>query len=138
MEKKDLLDLLNRPGILRLAMIDVRDGSPLVHPVWYYYEDEKFYISTDRKGAKARSLRRNPNVYFLIDIDPEHAAPYGVRGRGTAKVIEDPEFASKVTVRNVQRYLGTLDGKVAQSLIEMGKSSCAIEVTPLYMATWKF
>lgn len=138
MEKKDLLALLNEPCILRLGMIDVRDGLPLVHPVWYYYEDEKFYVSTDKKGVKARSLRKNPNVYFLIDIDPEHAPPYGVRGKGTANVIEDAEFASKVTVRNILRYLGTLDGQVAQSLIEMGKNSCAIEVTPLYMATWEF
>jgi hypothetical protein len=88
--------------------------------------------------VKARSVRKNPNVYFLIDVDPEHAPPYGVRGQGTAKVIEDPEFASKVTIRNVLRYLGTLDGQVAQSLIEMGKSSAVIEVTPHYMATWKF
>ncbi|MGH9992105.1 MAG: pyridoxamine 5'-phosphate oxidase family protein [Nitrososphaera sp.] len=138
MEEKEILELLNLPRILRIALVDVRDGMPIVHPVWYYYEDEKFYVSTDSNGAKARSLRKNPNVYFLVDVDPDRGPPYGVRGKGKAKVIDSPEFATKVTVRNILRYLGSLDGQVAQSLIEMGKNSSVIEITPHYIASWKY
>jgi len=138
MGEKELDDLLNQPNILRLAIIDSRDGMPLVHPVWYYYEAHRFYVSTGMDSVKARSLRKNPSVYFLVDIDPEHGPPYGVRGKGKAKVVNDADYATKVTIRNVLRYLGSLDGQVAQSLIEMGKNSCVIEITPDYMATWKF
>lgn len=138
LDEGELSDLLNKPNILRLAMIDARDGMPLVHPVWYYYKDWKFFAAVDRDGAKARSLRKNPNVYFLVDIDPDDSPPRGVRGKGVAQVIDDPDYATKVTAHNVLRYLGSLEGKVAQKLIEMSKDSSVVEITPRYMATWKF
>lgn len=137
-EPEQLLEFLNRPNILRLAIIDSRDGMPLVHPVWYYYENEKFYVSTDRKGTIARSLRKNPGAYFLVDMDPREGPPFGVRGKATASVVDDSEYATKVTVRNTLRYLGSLDGKISQRLVEMGKDSSVIEIEPIYMATWKF
>jgi nitroimidazol reductase NimA-like FMN-containing flavoprotein (pyridoxamine 5'-phosphate oxidase superfamily) len=138
LEQGELTDMLNKPNILRLAMVDVRDSMPLVHPMWYYYKDGKFFASVDRDGVKAQSLRKNPNVYFLVDIDHDDGPPRGVRGKGVARVIDDPDYATKVTTHNVLRYLGSVDGNVAQKLIEMGKESCVIEITPRYMATWKF
>ena len=138
LEKEELVALLDQPNILRIAMIDVRDGVPLVHPVWYYYKDGKFFAAVDKNGVKAQSLRKNPNVYFLVDIDPDKGPPLGVRGKGVAKVLDDSDYATKVTVHNVLRYRGSLDDAVTQRLIEMGKSSSVIEITPLYMATWKF
>ena len=95
-------------------------------------------MTIDRDGRKAQSLHKNPIVYFLIDIDPDDGPPRGVRGKGFARVIDDPEYAKKVTTHNVLRYLGSIDSKVAQKLIEMTKSSCVVEVTPRYLATWKF
>ncbi|TLY10360.1 MAG: pyridoxamine 5'-phosphate oxidase family protein [Thaumarchaeota archaeon] len=138
LEDGEMSELLNQPNILRLAMVDIRDGMPLVHPVWYYYEDGKFFASVDRDGVKAHSLRKNPNVYFLVDIDPDDAPPRGARGKGIAKVIDDPEYATRVTTHNVLRYLGSVDGAVSEKLIEMGKDSSVVEITPRYMATWKF
>jgi nitroimidazol reductase NimA-like FMN-containing flavoprotein (pyridoxamine 5'-phosphate oxidase superfamily) len=138
LEEGELSDLLDGPNILRLAIVDARDGMPLVHPVWYYYKDGKFLVCTDRDGIKARSVRKNPNVYFLVDVDPDEGAPRGVRGKGTAKVVDDPDYATKITTHNVLRYLGSLDGTVADKLIEMGKDSSVIEITPRYMATWKY
>lgn len=135
---KELAEILSQPNLLRLAMIDIRDGLPLVHPVWYYYNDKRFIVATDTGGIKAQSLRKNPNVYFLVDLNPDHGPPCGVRGKGTAKVVDDPEYAAKVTVRNILKYLGSLEGPVAHKLVELGKTSSVIEVRPLYMATWKF
>lgn len=133
---KEVARLLSLPNLLRLAVVDGRDGFPMVHPVWYYYEGGRFFVATGRDGAKARSLRRNPNVYFLVDV--AEGRTYGVRGRGVAKIIDDPGYATEVTRRNVQKYLGTLRTKKARSILAMGADSCVIEITPLYMATWKF
>jgi nitroimidazol reductase NimA-like FMN-containing flavoprotein (pyridoxamine 5'-phosphate oxidase superfamily) len=138
LEEGELSDLLDRPNILRLAIVDSRDGMPLVHPVWYNYKDGKFFVCVDRDGIKAQSLHKNPNVYFLVDVNPDDSPPRGVRGKGTAKVVDDPDYATQVTTHNVLRYLGSLDDAVAQKLIEMGKNSSVIEITPRYMATWKF
>ena len=136
--EEELAAFLDKPNILRIAIIDFRDGTPIVHPVWYYYKDCKFVSAIDKNGVKARSLRKNPNVYFLVDIAPGHHPPLGVRGKGIAKVVDDSSYATKVTKYNVLRYLGSSDDRIGQKLIGMGKSSSVIEITPKYMATWKY
>ncbi len=137
MQEGEVTELLNQPSILRIAMIDARDGTPLVHPVWHYYEDGKFFLTTYAGGAKARSLKKNPDVYFLVDV-ADKGPPYGVRGKGKARVIDDPEYAKKVISRHIMRYLGSPDSQEAKMLIENAKNYSVIEIAPLYMATWKY
>jgi nitroimidazol reductase NimA-like FMN-containing flavoprotein (pyridoxamine 5'-phosphate oxidase superfamily) len=96
----------------------------------------RFYVATDRQGTKARVLRKNPDIYFLVDESP--SPTFGVRGKGTARVVDDPDYATRVTRRNAKRYLGTLQSKTAKALLAMGPSSCVLEIMPRYMATWKF
>ncbi|MGI0019174.1 MAG: pyridoxamine 5'-phosphate oxidase family protein [Nitrososphaera sp.] len=134
LNKKEIGQLLAGPNLLRLAFMD--GGAPMVHPVWFVYEGEKFWVAVDREGAKARCIRENPGVYFLVDVGS--SPPRGVRGRGTAMVIDDPAFATEITEKCVKKYLKTARTKKAREIIEMGKESCAIEITPGYMASWKF
>jgi nitroimidazol reductase NimA-like FMN-containing flavoprotein (pyridoxamine 5'-phosphate oxidase superfamily) len=135
--KREVAQLLARPNILRLAYFDER-GGPMVHPVWYYYSRGKFFAATDIDSAKARALRKNSSVYFLVDESPKGGPTRGVRGRGTAKVVDDPAYAARVTRRNVKRYLGSLTSKAAKTVLEMGPDSCVLEITPSYIGTWKF
>lgn len=136
LSKREVAQLLERPSILRLAYLE--DGEPVVHPVWHYYNKGRFFVATDINGAKARALRKNPVVYYLVDESPKGGPTRGVRGRGLAKMIDDTAFARRVTRRNVKRYLGTLTSKAAKTVLEMGPGSCVIEITPSYMAAWKF
>jgi nitroimidazol reductase NimA-like FMN-containing flavoprotein (pyridoxamine 5'-phosphate oxidase superfamily) len=137
LSKKEMAQLLGRPNILRLALFD-KTGEPVVHPVWYYHSKGRFFVATDMHGAKAEALRKNPAVYFLVDENSQRAPPCGIRGKGIAKVVDDPDYATEVTKRNVKRYLGTLKSATAKAIIEMGKDSCVIEITPRYIATWKY
>jgi nitroimidazol reductase NimA-like FMN-containing flavoprotein (pyridoxamine 5'-phosphate oxidase superfamily) len=137
LSKREVARLLARPNILRLAYLDER-GEPVAHPVWYYYSRGKFFVATDIESAKARVLRKNSHVYFLVDESPKGGPTCGVRGKGAAKVVDDPTYATRVTRRNVKRYLGTLRSKAARMVLEMGPDSSVIEITPRYMATWKF
>jgi hypothetical protein len=123
---------------MRIALIDERDKYPVAHPVWYHYEDEKFLVAIDRNGPKARSLRKNPAIYFLIDSDPVGGPPLGVRGKATARIVDDSEYATRITVLNIKRYLGSLESAAAKKIKETGKDSCVVEIIPLYVATWKF
>lgn len=133
--RKEIDQLLAGPNLLRLAFLD-GGSAPMVHPVWFLYQGEKFWVATDSGGKKAKSISENPGVYFLIDIDS--GPPRGVRGKGTARVIDDPAFAAEVTEKCMKKYLQTTRTKKAKAIIEMGKKSCVIEITPGYMATWKF
>ncbi|HVX01765.1 MAG TPA: pyridoxamine 5'-phosphate oxidase family protein [Nitrososphaera sp.] len=137
LSRKEVAQLLARPNLLRIAFLDER-GEPVVHPVWYYYSRGKFYFATDRQGRKAHALRRNPAVYYLVDENPAGRSPLGVRGNGTARVVDDPKYATRVTRRNVVRYLGTAKSNSARAVLAMGPESCVVEVTPIKMATWKF
>jgi nitroimidazol reductase NimA-like FMN-containing flavoprotein (pyridoxamine 5'-phosphate oxidase superfamily) len=133
LEEAEVTELLNQPIYLRVAMINSRDGTPLVHPMWYYYENGKFFAVSNKDGTKVRSLKKNPDVYFLVDI-----ADRGVRGRGRAKVIDNPEYATRITSHNLVRYLGSLDSPEANDRIEIARNHySAIEITPLFMATWR-
>lgn len=138
MGKDELATFLTQPHIMRIAFVDERDNYPVVHPVWYYYEDDKFFVAIDSDGQKAKSLRKNPALYFLIDSDPPNGPPLGVRGKAKADVVDDPDYATKVTVRNILRYLGSLEGNAAKKIKETGRKSSVLEINPLYLATWKF
>jgi len=64
LDRHEVEPILTDPNLLRLGLIDEHDDSPIVHPVWFHYENETFFIATDTEGVKARSLRKNPNAYF--------------------------------------------------------------------------
>ncbi|MGV8107776.1 MAG: pyridoxamine 5'-phosphate oxidase family protein [Nitrososphaerota archaeon] len=132
MDRNEVSELLNQPIYLRLAMINAKDGSPLVHPIWYYYDEEKFYAVSNTTGIKVRSLKKNPDVYFLVDVTDR-----GVRGRAKAKVIDDSSYAKEITARNLTRYLGSLDSPEAKERLEISKNYSVIEIAPDYMASWK-
>jgi PPOX class probable F420-dependent enzyme len=46
-----------------------RDGRPHLSPNWFYWDGEKFYISTTRGRVKYAIFRRDPRAQLLID-DP--------------------------------------------------------------------
>lgn len=138
MSREEVDGFLKEPNILRLGMIDKRDGKPLVHPVWFYYTEEKFFVATDKKGIKAESIRKNPDVYFVVDISHADKPPQGVRGKGTARIVDDTDFAVEVTRKNVLNYLGSVEGESAKKILETGKDSCTIVITPKHIGSWKY
>jgi nitroimidazol reductase NimA-like FMN-containing flavoprotein (pyridoxamine 5'-phosphate oxidase superfamily) len=133
LQEAEVIELLDQPIYLRVAMINERDGTPLVHPIWYNYKDGKFFAVSNKNGTKVRSLKKNPEVYFLVDI-----ADRGVRGRATAKVIDDSDYATKITAQNMERYMGSVDSPEAKDRLAIAKDLySAIEITPQFIATWK-
>ena len=53
----------------------------------------------------------------------------GVRGKARANIIDDPEYAKKITSRNLIRYMGSADSPEAKDRIESSKKYSAIEIT---------
>ena len=63
-----------------------RDGTPHLSPNWFYWDGQRFYISTTRSRAKYAIFRRDRRVQLLVDDCTGHRA---VLVRGTVEVRED-------------------------------------------------
>jgi PPOX class probable F420-dependent enzyme len=63
-----------------------RDGSPHLSPNWFYWDGQRFCVSTTRHRAKYAIFRRDSRVELLVDDCTGYRA---VLVRGTAEVRED-------------------------------------------------
>ena len=66
MSQNRLEEFLGAPRNAIVATIR-KSGSPQLSPVWYLYENEKFYFPILTDSVKYRNLRRDPRVSICID-----------------------------------------------------------------------
>ncbi len=116
------------------------DGSPIIHPVWYYYDSKtmRIYFYTEPALKKAINIKeRGGMVYFDVDSDKW---PYkGVKGRGSAKIISDQDMALSLGRKILTRYVrkGRPLMKYAVDKIRAG-GYVIFEITPAYFTSWDF
>lgn len=128
-------NFIRQQKILRIATID-RKGIPHIVPVWYKYINDKFYIGTNTKTAKAKNIKHNPKVSFCIDVGVNSPDIFGIMGTGKAKLILENKSVKSIAKKILLRYFENLKNKSAQYLLE--DTDCIIEITPKKIASWKF
>ena len=127
--------LFNSKLFARLGTIDEK-GDPNVHPVWYYFNNDKIYFETGKDSKKVRNIRRRNKIYFCID---DTNPPYkGVRGKGTAIISEDISRNISIAEKIMIKYTGSLDNNMAKFLMDsINKGeSVIVEIIPRFYATW--
>jgi general stress protein 26 len=128
---------------LQIATIDEK-GEPNIQPVWFYYDKDqgKFLITTSKLAKKAQNLRRKPTVYFSIDYEnyDGNLPPKGVKGKGTATIVEDPDIIVPQADRISMKYLGTLDHPVAKMITDGARKGeiVLVEISPKFFSTWDY
>jgi nitroimidazol reductase NimA-like FMN-containing flavoprotein (pyridoxamine 5'-phosphate oxidase superfamily) len=128
---------------LQLASIDEK-GEPNIQPVWFYYDKDqgKLLITTSSSAKKTQNLRRKPAIYFSIDDEnyDENRPPKGVKGKGVATIIEDPNRIVPQADKISMKYLGTLDHPVAKMITEGSKRGevVLVEISPKFFSTWDY
>jgi PPOX class probable F420-dependent enzyme len=124
---------------LQLATTDEK-GEPNIQPVWFYYDKDegKLLIITSKVAKKTQNLRNRPTIYFSID---DANPPYkGVKGKGNATIVEDPNRivpqAEKISIK----YLGALDHPAAKEMADRSKNGegILVEISPKFFSTWDF
>lgn len=137
-EKETFEFLRNEPLLMRIGVIDAH-GYPLVHPVWFIYENEKFLLVSERNSGKVKILQKNNKVYFVVDKVKKETGPSGVRGRGEAKIVDDAKYTQEVMRKQLLRYMGSLEEPVAKQMMESAKTGMVvIEVHPKFLGTWRY
>jgi PPOX class probable F420-dependent enzyme len=111
---------LQQANVAVLATVDAQ-GRPHAAPVWYFYEDGVFTISTDRNSRKHKNIVANANIALTID---KRDLPYfAVMVRGRAEL--GPMFSPEERLRLAIRYLGEERGR---RYVEHTKSEDSITI----------
>ena len=115
------------------------DGSPVIHPVWFYFDPDKtkLYFYTGPGLKKAVNIRERRQIYFDVDVD---RWPYkGVKGRGNARLIESKSGASYWAEKILTKYIkkGHPHIKLALKKVESGEY-VVFEITPTYFTSWDY
>jgi len=78
---------LDEPGVLMRVAVVRADGSPLVTPIWFAYEEGAIWFTPRARSEWFECLRRDPRVALCIDEQP---LPYRkVVVQGVARLVHD-------------------------------------------------
>ena len=127
---------LAAPRLMRLG-VTVRDGTPLVHPVWYTWEQDQFLLHIGTTSAKRSAIAAQPMVYFTVD-DAMPGSVFGVRGKAMAGIDLDPHRVREVVQTQCDRYAGAGDNasrRFLMGMVETGDLVLAV-LSPRYLGTW--
>ena len=134
-EEQTIKFLTEKKLNLLLGTVD-KNGDPLIHPVWFLYENEKLYVETSKTSKKVQNILLKNTIYFCID---EEDLPYiGVRGKALVKISTGVEDNIPIAERIMVKYTGDLKNKVAKMLMDGVKvgQSAILEISPTYYSTW--
>jgi hypothetical protein len=126
---------LAAPRLMRLGVTEP-DGTPLVHPVWYTWEQKQLLLHIGSMSSKRTAIEAQPTVYFTID--DTGPGIFGVRGKAMATIDPNQERLREVTWAQCDRYTGVGDNETRRFLmgmVEAGDLVLAV-LTPRYLATW--
>jgi hypothetical protein len=136
-EITDFLTNNNNKLNIHIGTLDSK-REPNIHPTWYYFLNNRFYIETSKKSKKTENLNTNNVIYYCVD-DPN--PPYkGVRGKGRVKIHLDINHNIPIAEKIMLRYLGSLEHSMAKSLMSGVRSgdSVILEIYPSYYSTWDY
>jgi PPOX class probable F420-dependent enzyme len=128
--REDIDAFLDERHTLVIATLR-RSGWPQMTTVWYRWDGEAFWISTNRNRAKFRNIERDDRVTVLVDAPPRETS---VAGSGRAKVIALDDDAYDGSLRIVGRYV---DDPAAYLAERSGEPRALIRIKPAELVSWK-
>lgn len=85
------LEYLRGQQLGRIATAS-KDGIPQVTPVAFATDEEKVYLNIQHDSKKARNIRNNPRVSFVVDDAPTWETFRGVLVSGNVELISSGKF----------------------------------------------
>ena len=130
LQPEDLGDFLHAPKCAILATHFPND-QVLLSPVWHEWSDGGFTIFMPTDDAKAKHIKRRPQVSIVV---AEDVPPYrGIEVRGVAKIV--PADLETIVPRMAVRYLGEA---AAQAFLaaNAGTPAECVRIEPGKLRVW--
>ena len=136
MKQAEIDDFLHAPRHAIVGTIGP-DGTPQLTPVWYIYEEGRFYIGITAGTAKYRNLRRDPRITLCIDGGRQDVRTVMVYGNAELREKVDP-LQQAMRWRIISHYIA--DPAAARSYADSSQDweSVLIVVTPNRIITQNF
>lgn len=109
-------------------------NGPLIVPVWFAYEAQRFWSCSPDDSLLVSTLRNHPEIAFDVSTND---LPYrGVRGRGVARcsVAADNSLLEKL----LNRYVGSTENALSDKLLKRRGPEALIEIEPTWLTSWDF
>jgi len=103
MDPDEVLAFLSANTVVEVATIGA-DGWPHLAPMWYVVEDGNVVFRSFTKSQKIVNLNRNPSLTVLVETGDEYSRLRGVMIKGTARLIDDPDYVLEVYGRLAAKY----------------------------------
>jgi nitroimidazol reductase NimA-like FMN-containing flavoprotein (pyridoxamine 5'-phosphate oxidase superfamily) len=114
------------------------DGWWHVTPIWYLWEEGRFYHTLGNSRGHLRNIRRDKHVTLCVDVDPRvddpTQAPRAVVCFGHAELVEDESTVRAVTEKMEMRYLGGVPPEFDEALWFEGRT--VVATTPVRWLAW--
>ena len=109
------------------------DGTVLLSPVWHEWVDGGFNVVTLANDIKAKHLRRDPRVGFVL---AENSPPYrGIEVGAHAKLLDDAggRALTRIAVRNLGIKRGNAYARAAAE-----EALVLVRIEPGRLRVWDF
>jgi PPOX class probable F420-dependent enzyme len=135
MTDEEIRAFLAGPHKLQVATIN-RDGTPHLVTMYYAPVDDRIAFWTYRSAQKAVNLRRDPRLTCLVEAGDGYDQLRGVQVTGRAELVEEPRRVLEIGTAIYARYLGELDGPVADYVARMATKRVVVIVHPERVVSW--
>ena len=130
------LEYLREQEVGRLATVS-RKRIPQVTPVAFGVDEERLYVNIKHTSVKARNIRSNSRVSFVVDdfppFDGTAEGLHGVLIGGRAELISSGELHEKGRDLIEEKYPGYEENF---GIREDGWSKYILVITPIKVSSW--
>lgn len=131
MTQQEIKQFLDRPLIAHITSLRA-DGSAHTVPIWYEYDDARFYVFTPSLSVKITHLKRDPRLTISIASEDEpyrYVVASGVAALSTTRVLERGGAIAS-------RYRGEAGPAFAQSVDAEYGGVTIVMLAPKQLITW--